>query len=75
MSRFLGLLILGALVTSCAEAEGEKKRATPVREVAAGAARIRGGKIRMDVQVGRAQATRPGKAGTTVVAPNAVVTP
>lgn len=75
MSRFLGLLFLGALVTSCAEAEGDKKRTAPVREVAAGAARIRGGKIRMDVQVGRVQATRAGKAGATAVVPNAAVTP
>lgn len=29
----------------------------------------------MDVQVGRKLTTKPGKAGNTVVAPNAVVTP
>ncbi|MDX2088738.1 MAG: hypothetical protein SFX73_12855 [Kofleriaceae bacterium] len=77
MSRFLGLLILGAVLTSCANADGgdKGKRATPVREVTAGAAQIRGGKIRMDVQLGRVQVTQPGKAGSTVVAPHAVVTP
>jgi hypothetical protein len=77
MSRFLGLLLLGGVITSCASADGgdQGKRATPAREVSAGAARIRGGKIRMDVQLGRAQVTQTGKAGATVVAPHAVVTP
>jgi hypothetical protein len=75
MRLFARIVIIGALLASCASADKEGGSATPVKETAAAGARIRGGGIRMDVQVGRHLTVKPGKAGATVVAPNAVVTP
>jgi hypothetical protein len=75
MRLFARVVVTGALLASCASADKDKGPATPAKEVAVGAARVRGGGIRMDVQVGRQLTNRAGNAGTTVVAPNAVVTP
>jgi hypothetical protein len=70
------LVVVGALLASCASADkGEEVSAKPAKEVAAAGARIRGGGIRMDVQIGRTLAKTPAKAGSVKVAPNAVVTP
>lgn len=69
------IVVVGALLASCASADQEQGPAKPAREVAVGGARIHGGGIRMDVQVGRGLTTQPGKTSTVKVAPNAVVTP
>lgn len=68
-------MVVGALLCACASADKNEGRARPVKEIAVGGARIHGGGIRMDVQVGRTLATTPGTAGSTDVAPNAVVQP
>ena len=67
-------LLFLVFVVSCASAKDETP-VRPVQEVVVGGARIRGGGLRMDVQLGRPQLKRTVKAGTTVVAPNGVVTP
>ena len=69
-------MVVGALLASCASADknGEVP-AKPAKEVAAAGARIHGGGIRMDVQIGRSLARTPAKAGTVKLTPNAVVTP
>lgn len=65
-------LALGA----CASADNGGSSATkPNKEVTAGGAQLRGGGIRMDVQVGRALPKKPTKNGTVKVSPNSVVTP
>lgn len=69
------ILIVGTLLASCASAENDKGPATPGKETSVAAGRIRGGGMRMDVQVGRTQIAKPGKAGAIKVTPNAVVTP
>lgn len=66
------VLALGA----CASADSGGSSATkPNKEVAAGGAQIRGGGIRMDVQVGRALPKKSTKNGTVKIVPNATVTP
>lgn len=65
-------LVIAALLASCASADrAERPRST--REVVTGAARIRGGGFRMDVQVGRGLLDRPGVAGAKALAPHATV--
>lgn len=49
--------------------------ARPAREIVSGGARLRGGGVRMDVQVGRALVQRPVRANGTAARPAAVVTP
>ncbi|MDQ3366473.1 MAG: hypothetical protein M3680_13690 [Myxococcota bacterium] len=72
--RVVMALIL--VVGSCASAKDDAAPApTPARELGSGSARIRGGGIRMDVQLGRPFAQRPAKQGSIVVKPRAVVTP
>jgi hypothetical protein len=74
MSLFCRVLLVGSLLASCASADhGEAPR--PTRELGAGAAQLRGGGMRMDVQLGRGMTKRPAKAGTIKVAPHAVVSP
>jgi hypothetical protein len=63
------------LLASCASADKDKGSAAPVKELAVAGARIHGGGIRMDVQVGRTLITKPGAAGATKILPNAVVQP
>lgn len=67
------LLCLVFLV-SCATAKDDAP-ARPAHEVVVGSARVRGGGLRMDVQLGRPQLKQTVKASTTVLAPNAAVTP
>jgi hypothetical protein len=64
-----------ALVGACASADKGGAPPTPTKEVAAGGARIRGGGVRMDVQLGRAQPKKPIKNGAVTIKPNATVTP
>lgn len=75
MSGIVRILIVGTLVASCASAESDKGPATPAKETSVAAGRIRGGGMRMDVQIGRSQIAKPGKAGATKVTPNAAVVP
>lgn len=72
--RFVRIVFVGALLASCASAENDQP-ATPAKETAVAAGRIRGGGMRMDVQVGRSQIAKPGKAGALKLTPNAVVVP
>lgn len=74
--RLLTVLLVGGALAACASADkpGEVA-AKPAKEVAAAGARIRGGGIRMDVQIGRSLAKTPAKAGAIKALPNAVVTP
>ena len=75
MSRIGRFLVVGVFLVSCASADKSEVPSRPAREVAAAGAQLRGGGIRMDVQIGRGMTKRPGKAGAVVVTPNAVVTP
>lgn len=74
MGKFL--VVIG-LVSACASAEKEDKaaRPVPVREVVSGGATVRGGGIRMDVQIGRPFAQKPTRSTDVVAKPAAVVTP
>jgi hypothetical protein len=69
----LGVLVVG-LVSSCASAKTEEAP-RPAREIVSGGARIRGGGVQMDVQVGRTFTQRPMKAGRVQARPAAVVAP
>jgi hypothetical protein len=74
--RLSRLLIIAVVCTSCASANTDgSEPAKPVKEIVSGGARIRGGGIRMDVQVGRAFTQKPIKNATTTAKANAVVTP
>lgn len=69
-------MMMGALLVGCASADkAGGAPPTPTREVAAGAARLRGGGITMDVTIGRGPLTRPVAAGTTRAVPHAAVQP
>ncbi len=67
--------VVGAALAACASADKDEAPSRPVAELAVGGARLHGGGIRMDVQVGRALTRKAGKAGTVKITPNAVVTP
>lgn len=70
----LHVLVGGLLAMSCASAKrDEPQRAA--HEVVSGGARIRGGGVRMDVQIGRPSAQRTMKAKNVAAHPAAVVTP
>jgi hypothetical protein len=73
--RPMRLLLVLVVCASCASARDDAAPVVPSRELAVGGARIRGGGIRMDVEVGRSPTKKPIKAGTVVAKPNAVVTP
>lgn len=75
MSRIGRFLLVGLFLASCASADKTEAPPRPTNEVNAGSKQLRGGGIRMDVQIGRGQLKRPGKAGAVVVTPNAVVAP
>ncbi len=74
MSQLVRYVVMGALLAACASAD-TKQPPRPTKELAAGGARIRGGGVRMDVQIGRGMTRAPAKAGTVSATPNAVVTP
>lgn len=71
---FFRLVMIGALLGACATAD-KAAVPTPTRELASGAAQLRGGGIRMDVQVGRGLTTKAGTAGRRRILPHATVTP
>ena len=68
-------LVVMGLLTACASAEKEDKstRAKPAREVVSGGATVRGGGIRMDVQVGRPFVQKPTRSTDATAKPGAVV--
>lgn len=68
MRRFVGFLIVGTLA-ACASADSKSPPPAPSKDVTAGGARIRGGGVRMDVQLGRGLPNRPAKAGSVKVTP------
>jgi len=67
------LLLLFA-AAACASAKETEVPAKPAQEVVPGAARLRGGGVRMDVEVGRTFTQRPIKGGNVTVKPAAAVT-
>jgi hypothetical protein len=69
----LRFLMAGALLAACASANTETDKARPTKEVVSGGARIRGGGMRMDVQVGRPFAQQPMRNDSVTAQPNAVV--
>jgi len=72
----LGHFVIVLGLVSCASAEKDNKasKPTPSREVVSGGATVRGGGIRMDVQVGRPFAQTPTRSSDATAKPNAVVT-
>lgn len=81
LARYLVMgALTGALLGACESAESSKQQQQqlpprPGREVATGGARVRGGGVTMDVQLGRGLTTGPGSSGSVGVTPHSVVTP
>lgn len=69
-------MVIVVLLSSCATAKDENngRKPTPSKEVVSGGATIRGGGIRMDVQVGRPFVQKPTRSSDVVAKPGAVVT-
>jgi hypothetical protein len=77
MRKLRYLVSAALLLAACASAkkgDGEET-AKSVKEVVAGSARIRGGGMRMDVQIGRQLTTAPSGNGKVTASPNAAVAP
>lgn len=73
ISRFV---LVAAFLAACASANTDTdKPARPASEVVSGGARLRGGGLRMDVQVGRPFSQRTTRNATVTAKPAAVVTP
>lgn len=72
--RIARFLMVAVSLAACASAQREEdKPARPVKEIVSGGARVRGGGMRMDVQIGR-PFTQPAIGNGTVTAkPNAAV--
>jgi hypothetical protein len=71
----LVVILLFAACASAKDDEGSKLRPVPARDVVSGGASIRGGGIRMDVQVGRAFAQKPTRSRSVKAKSGAVVAP
>ncbi|MBA2544221.1 MAG: hypothetical protein H0V17_31545 [Deltaproteobacteria bacterium] len=69
MRKLCLLLALGA----CASANDSEAPAKPAQEIVPGAARLRGGGVRMDVEVGRTFTQRPIRGGGVTAKPAAPV--
>ena len=71
----LGHLVIVVGLVGCASAEKDDKAAklTPSREVVSGGGSIRGGGVRMDVQIGRPFAQKPTRSTNATAKPGAVV--
>jgi len=69
----LKLLVVVTLVSACASAKEPEAPAKAAQEVVPGAARLRGGGVRMDVEVGRTFTQRPITNGTATARPAAPV--
>jgi len=71
-----GYVMVFALLAACASAKPDGgDRAKPAQEIVSGGARIRGGGVRMDVQIGRTFTQPPIRNANVVAKPAAVVTP
>jgi hypothetical protein len=68
------LCLLVAGLAACGD-NIKPEQARPAREIVSGGASLRGGGVRMDVQVGRTFKQPPARANGTAVKPAAVVTP
>ena len=71
--RAMRKAIVLCLLAGCASAKSDEAPAKPAQELVSGAARLRGGGIRMDVEVGRTFTQPPGKIGTITAKPAAPV--
>jgi hypothetical protein len=67
-------IVLALSACASAEQDGRSKRREPANEIVSGGASIRGGGIRMDVQVGRPFVQRPTRTPEATAKPGAVVT-
>ena len=72
--RLSGLLFVMSCIAGCASAKSDSQP-TQVREVVSGAARVRGGGVRMDVTVGQAFRQPTTKGNGVTARPASVVTP
>ncbi len=70
----LGVVFFVCAACASAKEDGTKAKPTPAREVASGGATVRGGGVRMDVQVGRPFAQKATKTTGSVAKSGAVVT-
>lgn len=70
MSKLVVMVILFGACASAKETEAPPK---PAQELVPGAARLRGGGVRMDVEVGRTFTQRPIKGGNVTANPAAPV--
>jgi len=77
MRLSIGHVVVIVALAACASASEDRPQAAarPAKELVSGSARVRGGGMRMDVQVGGAFGKQPVRGGTVVVTPTAVVTP
>lgn len=71
--RITALLAFALTLAGCASAKETEAPAKPAQEVVPGAARLRGGGVRMDVEVGRTFTQRPIQGGTITAKPAAAV--
>lgn len=69
------LYLLVAGLAGCGDNIKPEGASRPAREIVSGGARLRGGGVRMDVQVGHAFTQRPVRGIGTAARPAAVVTP
>jgi hypothetical protein len=67
--------LVSVLLAGCASATSDAPAAQPAHEVVSGGARLKGGKFRMDVQVGQGLAPRFAKGSNNARLQNAVVVP
>jgi len=75
MRILLGHLVIVFALSACASAEKDSgSKPKPSKEVVSGGASIRGGGIRMDVQVGRPFVQKPTRSTDATAKPGAVVT-
>jgi hypothetical protein len=67
------VIVVGLLGCASAEKDGKPSKRTPAREVVSGGATVRGGGIRMDVQIGRPFAQTPTRSSNATAKSGAVV--
>ena len=68
-------ILFCVLAAGCASAKSDGPTPKPAHEVVSGGARVKGGKYRMDVQVGQGIATRSAMTDSGAKLQNAVVQP
>lgn len=67
------VIALSIALGACASAKDTEQPTKPAQEVVSGGARIRGGGIRMDVEIGRTFTQRPIRGGSITAKPAAPV--